>query len=172
VDGLELDTARFPHDDASRFIADIDAVVAGEAARHVREHGPDLTWVYLQHTDDVAHDFWDSPEFGAAVELLDRHVGQIWSAVRARQDQQREDWLILVTTDHGRDPQTGRKHGQQSDRERSIWIAANSPHLNAHFRETPAIVDILPSIAAHMRFTVPEDVRRQFDGRSFIDRRE
>jgi predicted AlkP superfamily pyrophosphatase or phosphodiesterase len=172
VDGLELDTTRFPHDDASRFIADIDTVVASEAARHVREHGPDLTWVYLQHTDDVAHDFGDSAEFGAAVEQMDRRVGAIWSAVRARQDQQREDWLMLVTTDHGRDPQSGRTHGQQSDRERTIWIAANSRHLNAHFRDTPAVVDILPSIAAHMRFTVPDAVRRQFDGRPFIDRRE
>ncbi|MEZ5421285.1 MAG: alkaline phosphatase family protein [Vicinamibacterales bacterium] len=172
VDGLELDTARFPHDQAGRYIADIDAVVAGEAARHLRERGPDLTWVYLQHTDDVAHDAGDGPAFDAAVALMDRRVGEIWSAVRARQDQRREDWLIVVTSDHGRDPETGREHGHQSDRERSIWIATNSTRLNAHFRETPAVVDILPSIAAHMRFTVPEAVRREFDGRSFIDRPE
>lgn len=172
LDGLELDTARFPHDEASHYISSIDAVVATAAARHVRERGPDLTWVYLQHTDDVAHAFGDGPEFGAAVELMDRRVGEIWSAVRGRRDQHREDWLMVVTSDHGRDADTGREHGHQSDRERTIWIATNSTHLNEHFRERPAVVDILPSIAAHMQFDMPPVVRRQLDGRSFIDRPE
>jgi len=69
----------------------------------------------------------------------------------------------------GRDAETGREHGGQTERERSVWIATNSSRLNAHFRERPAIVDVLPSIAAHMNLDIPADVRRQLDGQSFID---
>ena len=169
VDGLELDTSRFPPDDASDYIREIDAVVAAEATRYIREEGPDLTWVYLQYTDDIAHYFGDSPEFAAAIGLMDRHVGAIWSAVQERRDQHGEDWLIVVTTDHGRDATTGMDHGEQTERERSIWIATNSTRLNARFRQMPPIVDILPSIAAHMKLEIPEPVRSELEGQSFID---
>jgi len=169
VDGLELDTSRFPHDDASDYIRDIDAVVAAEATRYIRDEGPDLTWVYLQYTDDVAHYFGDSPEFAAAVGLMDRYVGEIWSAVREREEKFGEDWLIVVTSDHGRDAATGMEHGEQTERERSIWIATNSTRLNARFRQQPPIVDILPSIAVHMKLDIPEPVRRELEGQSFID---
>ncbi|MDH4110106.1 MAG: alkaline phosphatase family protein [Gammaproteobacteria bacterium] len=169
VDGLELDTERFPQDEASDYIRDIDAVVAAEAAQYIRDEGPDLSWIYLQYTDDMGHYFGDSPEFAAAVQLMDGHIGAVWSAIRERQEKFGEDWLIVVTSDHGRDALTGKEHGEQTERERSIWIATNSTRLNARFRETPAIVDILPSIAAHMKLTIPDPVRAQLDGQRFID---
>jgi len=73
-----------------------------------------------------------------------------------------------VTTDHGRDAATGKDHGGQSERERTTWIVTNSVSLNEHFTDTPAIVDILPSIAAHLELEMPAEIREQLDGRSFI----
>lgn len=168
-DGLELDTERFPHDEAWTYIRDIDAVVAAEAARYIRDNGPHLSWVYLEGTDAVAHEHGDSPALVDALRVMDDHVGLIWDAVRTRQENTNEDWLIVVTTDHGRDADTGMDHGGQSPRERTIWIATNSQRLNEHFDELPAIVDIVPSIATHLGLQIPDDVRRALDGRSFID---
>ncbi len=85
----------------------------------IEQHGPDLSWVYLQYTDDVGHALGDSPELDAAVEAMDQLVGTVWSAVQARAATQSENWLILVTTDHGRDVHTGKDHGGQSERERT-----------------------------------------------------
>lgn len=168
-DGLELDTGRFPHDLQSNYIRDIDTTVAGEAARYVRHAGPDLSWVYLQYTDDIGHRYGDGPEMTAAVSLMDEWVGQIWDAVKAREVSHDEDWMLVVTTDHGRNADTGRGHGGQTERERTIWISTNHDALNENFSPDTAIVDILPSIAKHLGLSMPDDIRTALDGQSFID---
>jgi len=168
-DGFEHDTDRFRHDFLRNYIRQIDEFVANEAARYILSDGPDLSWVYLEYTDDVGHGRGDSPEQISAVEWMDELVGSIWQSVQARADSNNEDWLIVVTTDHGRDPDTGKDHGGQSERERTIWIATNSRRLNANFEKFPGIVDILPSIATHLELTIPPDIQAGLDGRSFID---
>ena len=168
VDGLEKDEARFPPEPMGARIADIDDAVSREAARLIESEGPGLSWVYLQYTDDVAHEHGDSPELDQAVVETDSRVSLIWSAVQTRQKAFGEDWLIIVTTDHGRDALTGRSHGAQSKRERTIWIATNSQRLTPDFYAMPEIVDIYPSIAMHLGITIPEQVARHLDGASFI----
>lgn len=169
ADGFELDTERFPHDENADYIRNIDAVVTEMAAQHIASDAPDLSWVYLQYTDDVAHTFGDSPEMNAAVRLMDAQLGRIWNAVKQRMQSHGEDWLVVVTTDHGRDAATGKHHGGQSERERRTWIATNSNKLNSGFYQNPAIVDILPSIARHLEVEMPIEIREQLDGQSFID---
>ena len=168
ADGFELDTERFPHDDQSLYIRDIDEVVSDEAAAYILGQGPDLSWVYLQYTDDVAHFHGNGPELTAAVERMDQQVGKIWTSIKSRQGAYDEDWLLIVTTDHGRDA-SGKEHGGQSERERTTWIVTNSSRLNDRFYDDPAIVDILPSIARHLRIDIPGHIREQLDGESFID---
>ena len=80
-----------------------------------------------------------------------------------------EDWLIVITTDHGRDAETGMDHGGQSDRERTIWIVTNGRNLNSRFSAMPGVVDILPSIVTHMELDMPAQIRAGLDGQSFID---
>ncbi|MFN0099890.1 MAG: alkaline phosphatase family protein [Gemmatimonadaceae bacterium] len=168
ADGFEVDTVKFPHDKASRYIFAIDEHVSTLAAEHIRTEGPDLTWVYLQHTDDAAHEHGDSQPFFDAVTQADAQVGRIWAAVRQRQALG-EDWMIVVTTDHGRDPLTGKGHGGQSERERTTWIVTNQSRLDARFTSgTPAIVDIAPSILQHLRVSVPAAVAKEMDGKSFL----
>ena len=168
VDGLEVDEARFPPRPMDAHIADIDDAVSRDAARLIASEGPDLSWVYLQHTDDVAHKYGDSVEFERAVVQMDERVNVIWSGVQARQEAHDEDWLVIVTTDHGRDAVTGRTHGAQSKRERTIWMATNSQRLTPNFYALPEIVDIYPSIATHLGITIPDKVARHLDGASFI----
>ena len=169
VDGLEKDEVRFPRRPLDAHIADIDNVVSREAARLIASEGPDLSWVYLQYTDDVAHKYGESVEFERAVVQMDKLVNAIWLGVLARQEAHDEDWLVIVTTDHGRDAVTGRTHGAQSKRERTIWMATNSQRLTPDFYAMPEIVDIYPSVAAHLGITIPEQVARHLDGVSFIE---
>jgi predicted AlkP superfamily pyrophosphatase or phosphodiesterase len=168
VDGFDRDTITFPHDPASAYIRAIDQRVAREAAEYISARGPDLSWVYLQYTDDMGHAHGDSEAFHAAVRGADALVGEIWAAVQQRQALG-EDWMIVVTTDHGRDAETGKRHGGQSARERTTWIATNHPALGERFTTgTPAIVDIAPSILQHLRLAVPPEVIRSMDGVSFL----
>ena len=168
-DGFELDEQRFPHDANKKYMQQIDQLVATEAANYVASHGPDLSWVYLEYTDDVGHRLGDSAEQIQALEWTDGQVGHVWQAMQKRMADKNEDWLIIVTTDHGRDAMSGKHHGGQSARERTIWIATNAKNLNGRFKQTPAIVDILPSIATFMDITIPPEVAAQLDGQSFID---
>lgn len=167
-DGFELDQTRFPHDANKAYIQKIDQWVVAETANYIASHGPDLAWVYLEYTDDVGHQLGDSAEQIQAVEWTDGQVGKIWQAIKGRMAQNNEDWLVIVTTDHGRDAQSGKHHGGQSPRERTIWIATNAKNLNSRFKQNPAIVDILPSIATFMGINIPAEIAAQLDGQSFI----
>lgn len=167
-DGFEKDLERFPHDTERQYIRNIDSLVSDEAARYIESVGPDLSWVYLEYSDDVGHMFGDGVELTSAVQEMDGFVGNIWQAVKRREASFNEDWLVIVTTDHGRDSNSGKSHGGQSDRERTIWIATNSTSLNSRFYSNPAIVDILPSIATHLRVEIPSHIGSQLDGETFI----
>jgi predicted AlkP superfamily pyrophosphatase or phosphodiesterase len=164
-DGLELDTVNYPHDKQRSYMHRIDEKVVDEAASFIRDKGPDLSWVYLEYTDDMGHMHGDSPEFYKAIGYADQQVGRIWDAIEQRQKNNNEDWLIVITTDHGRDSATGHNHGGQSNRERSGWIVTNAKNLNDHFKKNEsAMVDIMPTIARFMDIDIPADIAREVDG--------
>jgi hypothetical protein len=165
LDGLELDTVNYPHTKDSKHINLIDEKVSIEAANSIRTDAPDLTWVYLEYTDDMGHKYGDSPQFYSAIEQMDKQVGRVWEAIQYRQKSFKEEWVIYITTDHGRDAKTGKNHGGQSDRERATWIVTNARDLNANFRNNqPGIVDIMPSIASFMGITFPRNRQFEIDG--------
>lgn len=168
-DGYELDTVRFKHDKLAAYMHQIDEEVVKQAAHTIRTNAPDLSWVYLEYTDDMGHRYGDSPEFRKAISMLDVQVGRIWDAIKYRQEKLNEDWLIIITTDHGRDEETGRGHGGQSDRQRSTWMVSNYKNLNSYGQYFDlGIVDIMPSIAHFLDVKLPESVEREVDGTSFI----
>ncbi len=165
ADGYELDTVAFRHDKGSLYTHAIDDRVVAEAAQCLRQNAPDLSWIYLEHTDDIGHRYGDSPQQQQALAYLDAQVGQVWAALQARTRQHAEDWLLVLTTDHGRDAATGRNHGGQSARERATWLVLSTKDANAYARRPPvAIVDVLPTIARFMQLPLSEDTQRELDG--------
>ena len=169
ADAFELDTVTFPHDRESLYIHHIDDSVTALADRCIREQAPDLTWLYLEYTDDMGHRHGDGPEMKQAIGFMDDQLGRIRNAVQYRQQSFSEDWLIIVTTDHGRDSITGKDHGGQSERERTTWIATNAKDLNHYHRDfTPSIVDIYPTIARFLGIAIPKEEARELDGVSMI----
>ncbi|QCR22260.1 alkaline phosphatase family protein [Pontibacter sp. SGAir0037] len=168
VDGLELDTMKFPHDKGRLFMHHIDEHVTNEAAKHIRTNAPDLSWVYLEYPDDMGHYYGDSEQLYKAVQLADAQIGRLWEAIEERQKQHQEDWLIVITTDHGRDSKSGRHHGGQTERERTTWMVTNASGLNTAFTQTPGIVDIMPSIARFMDVQLPRETQMEIDGTPFI----
>lgn len=167
-DGLELDTVNFPHDTQRTYLDKIDEAVSVHAADYIKTQAPDLSWVYLEFTDDMGHAYGDSPAFYEAIKNADKRIGYLWEAIRYRQQHFKEDWLIVITTDHGRDAKTGKGHGGQSDRERSSWIFTNAKDLNAAFRAPQAsAVDIMPGIARFMDISLPKENAWEVDGIPF-----
>lgn len=163
-DGLELDTIRFPHDKEAHYIHLIDELVVDTASATIRRVAPDLSWVYLEFTDDMGHRYGDSKKFYDAVELMDKQIGRLGQAIEYRKKNFNEDWVIYITTDHGRGAETGKNHGGQSDRERGTWIVTNASGLNAAFTQNPGIVDIMPSIAQFLKLDIPREKKMELDG--------
>jgi predicted AlkP superfamily pyrophosphatase or phosphodiesterase len=164
-DGLELDTVKYPHDKSRKFMAAIDQAVTDATVRAIGESAPDLSWVYLEFPDDMGHMHGDSEPYTAAVQHADRQIGQIWSAIKQRREKYKEDWLLVVTTDHGRDAKGGRGHGGQSERERAAWIVTNA-ELNDYARQAGqvSVVDILPTISRFLGMKLSTDRQRELDG--------
>jgi len=165
-DGLEVDTLSFPHDEVSDYITQIDQKVSEYAAMDIRQKGPDLSWVYLQYTDDMGHRYGVSEQMDLAIQEADRQVGLIWEAVKYREETLQESWLVILTTDHGRG-EGGFHHGGQTDEERATWIVS-SKELNDHAKEIPGVVDIFPTICTYMAIPIPKNQAMELDGISLL----
>lgn len=169
-DGFENDHEMFPHDRDRLFIHKIDEHVVNEADRYIREKGPDFSWVYLEYTDDMGHKHGNSEKTDQAIRIADDQIGRIWKAIQYRKEKFGEDWMLFVTTDHGRSAESGGKdHGGQSDRERTTWIVMGGGEPNAYFKESEnSIVDILPSALNFMSLPMPAERKYELDGVSLI----
>ena len=163
-DGYELDSVKFPQDKEGTYFLAIDDHVAKEGAAVISDHAPDLSWVYLQYTDNVGHGFGDSEEMDEAVRRADAQVGVLWEAIKEREKNHNEEWLIYVVTDHGRDDK-GYHHGKQTERERTIWFASNDRNWNVYAdQHTPGLVDVMPSVLRFLEVQVPKQHQFEWDG--------
>jgi predicted AlkP superfamily pyrophosphatase or phosphodiesterase len=81
-----------------------DRQVAETAGAHLVEGDPDALFVYFILPDAVGHrsGFHPTlPEYRTAIERVDELIGAVLRAMRGRRTFPREDWLVLVTSDHG-----------------------------------------------------------------------
>lgn len=167
-DGMELDTVLYPHDTAGYFYNLIDDAVADTAAAVIKRIAPDLSWVYLEYTDEMGHRHGNSEYLTNAVLMLDDKLQKLWEAIRYREKTTNEVWQIFITTDHGRE-ENGYHHSGQTTRERTTWIATNAKNLNKYFyQQHPGIVDIMPSIASFLHTDIPKEKRMEIDGVSLV----
>jgi len=163
-DGMELDTIAYPHDTAGYFYHLIDEAVTDTAAAYIKREAPDLSWIYLEYTDEMGHRHGNSAQMDDAVIKMDKQLERIWQAIQYREKNFHEEWAIYITTDHGRE-ESGYGHGGQTPRERTTWIATNAKELNERFiKQQPGIVDIMPSLATFLQITIPKDQLRETDG--------
>ncbi|MGM0943610.1 MAG: alkaline phosphatase family protein [Bacteroidota bacterium] len=171
-DGFEKDTLRFPHDSEKEYLNKIDNLVSFEAAHVLKTQSPDLSWVYLEYTDAIGHRYGKSQQFSEAIEIADQQVGKIWEAIQYREKSFGEEWLIWITTDHGRKTPDLKDHGGQSDSEREIWMLTNAKNLNSHFYSGNAsMVDILPTIVHFLEINTPEEQMKNWDGRTLLKKK-
>ena len=165
-DGYELDTLQFPHDKKAYYIHLIDEKVVNEATQVLKDSAPDMSWVYLEYTDDMGHRYGKSPQLDTAISMLDKQIQKLMQAVSYRENNFNEEWLVIITTDHGRDAQTGKNHGGQSDSERNTWLIMNKKPAQEVVKT--AIVDIFPTIAAYLNIKLPISVAQALEGVSLL----
>ncbi len=111
---------------------------------------PDALFVYLGNPDESSHEARSiGSAYRNAIVLADGHVGRLVSALNARATVDREDWLILVSTDHGRTAQGG--HGGDTPEERTIFYIASGPSVSpGPIDEAVFIVDVAVTALTHL----------------------
>ena len=141
--------------------AEADSMVVDDAVRTLTNEDPDLAFVYLGNPDEVSHSTGAiGAEYIAALERADREVGRLMEAVHSRPSVHDEDWLVLVSTDHGRREDGG--HGGDTPEERTIFYLASGPSSSA-LPDSVFVVDVAVSALTHLRVHI--DPSWQLDGR-------
>lgn len=112
--------------------ADAECVSYAHAA--LRGPGFDVGFVYCCDVDDAGHIHGAlSTQYADAIRRVDAHVGTLIDDVQFRFDTFNENWLVVITTDHGHIDEGG--HGGDSAEERASWAIAWAP--SGHLPEWP-----------------------------------
>ncbi len=135
-------------------------------AYHAAEN-PDVLMLHFGQVDGAGHATGfssDNPNYMTALAKVDAHIGDVLSAIKARQNYASEQWLIFSSTDHGG---TGTSHGGQSAEERDIFVLVNGPGM-AVSQVVPEAVG-QPALAQTIfkYLGVPVDAAWQFAERPF-----
>ena len=143
--------------------AQADSHSVAAATEHLTDQDSDAAFVYLGNIDEVGHATSSlSPEYRAAIEAADVQVGELVKALKRRAAYAEEDWLILMSTDHGRSDDGG--HGGPSSQERTIFYLVSGSSASKGSPETvPNIVDVAVTALAHLGVTI--DSAWGLDGR-------
>ena len=140
-----------------------DSVSVMATLEELRHGDPDALFLYLGAPDEISHNIGGiGEEYRAAIATADRHVGRLVQAVKARPDSSHEDWLILVSTDHGRTETGG--HGGDSPEETTVFFLASGPSVLVGVPSPPpSIVDVPVTALTHLG--IPVDAAWGLDGK-------
>jgi hypothetical protein len=102
---------------------DVDA--STQAVNHITNADPDCMFVHFDEVDGAGHGNGFSstvPPYIAKIEEVDNLIGPIVTAVQNRPNYANEDWLYILTTDHGG---FGTSHGGTTiDEEKVFFIVS------------------------------------------------
>jgi predicted AlkP superfamily pyrophosphatase or phosphodiesterase len=142
-----------------------DAEVARAACRILAQKKLDLLFVHFDDVDGAGHKHGfhpHQPKYLAAIAKADAQVGDLLKALEKRPSYPQEDWLIVVSTDHGG---SGKGHGQNIPEHRTIFLIVSSPSaLRGTIEPPPVIVDIAPTVFAYLGIAV--EPRWRLDGKA------
>jgi predicted AlkP superfamily pyrophosphatase or phosphodiesterase len=140
-----------------------DERVAEEVVRILEADDPDLLFVQLDEPDAAGHSHVYSPESVGYLRQLaktDAHIGSIVSAMRRRASDD-EDWLVIVTTDHGG---SEKGHGKDIPEHRTIFVLlVDSKTRRNALDGGVTIMDVGATALAHLGVTL--DPAWNLDGR-------
>lgn len=127
-----------------------DSLSVAAAVRYLSNQDPDAGFVYIGNPDVAAHEHGSrSPEYYTSIETADAHVGALIEAIRHRPTFADEDWLVLISTDHGHKDEGG--HGGVSPEETTVFYLADGPSVAPGGSDfDPNIVDVPVTALAHL----------------------
>jgi predicted AlkP superfamily pyrophosphatase or phosphodiesterase len=165
VDDVRHFAAREGQENSGGDYSAMDVAVTKAAVDVLTTRDPVATFVYLGQVDETGHQhgFHPSvPEYVAAIERVDALVGEILDALPQRAGYADEDWLVLVTTDHG-GRGTGHGGGHDEPQIARSFLILNGPSVvPGRVEEECGLVDAATTGLAHLGVAV--DPQWELDG--------
>ncbi|HZZ78381.1 MAG TPA: alkaline phosphatase family protein [Gemmataceae bacterium] len=142
------------------------AAVAEEACDVLRNKNPDVVFTHIDDIDGAGHKFGfspDVPQYIQEIEKADILIGVMLKAMRNRKTYAQEDWLVLVSTDHGG---SGKAHGKNIPEHRTIFLIVSGPSAmqGATIEPAPGVVDVAVTALVHLG--VPVHEKWKLDGKA------
>lgn len=101
----------------------VDAEIATFSVFAMEKFGPDVSFVYFCDADEAGHSHGvTGSDYLDAIGRVDAHLTRLHNAVAKRADNFGEEWLLVLTTDHGHVDEGG--HGSDSPQERASFVIA------------------------------------------------
>ncbi len=154
-------------------LAQKDEKLANKAAKFLAQQNPHAVFVYFGQVDEIGHQdgFHPSvPSYLQALQAVDAHVASLIKAIQSRPEYLAENWLVIISTDHGG---RGRKHRGGHDISEiftTFLIVSGSSSIQGEIKEPSYIVDV--PVTALMHLGVPIDAAWQLDGKAVGIRQE
>ncbi|WDQ18116.1 alkaline phosphatase family protein [Rhodopirellula sp. P2] len=140
-----------------------DQSLAWSAIPVLQNDDADWTFIYFGSTDETGHSYGfhpSVPPYMAAIENVDRMVGELLEAVKQRETYAAEDWLILVSTDHGGEG-TGHGGGRENPNVYTVpmIVSGASAKKGAEVERPvgsalPATVDLVALALTHLQIPI------------------
>lgn len=131
-----------------------DATVQKQLVDRLAKADDDLTFVHYGQCDGAGHKLGFSakvPEYLVSLANVDAYIAADIATIKARKTYANEDWLVVITTDHGG---KGKSHGSQAEECRHIFIIANGPGVAA--KKIPGFIPqaaVAPTVAGWIGVT-------------------
>jgi predicted AlkP superfamily pyrophosphatase or phosphodiesterase len=144
-----------------------DERTAARAVELLTRPDLELLFVYFGNVDETGHDRGFHPQsapYRKAIETVDQLAGRVLDAMRKRPAFAREDWLVLVCTDHGGE---GLRHGDghKNPNIHTVFLIASGPSAQrGRLKETTYLVDVPVTAMTHLGLTL--DPAWKLDGRA------
>ncbi len=127
-----------------------DEATALEAATQITDFDPDVVFVHFGAVDTAGHAFGfgaSVPQYLRAIEETDKNVGLLLAAVQSRKKSLDENWLVILTSDHGG---SGTSHGQAIPEHMNVPFIVSGSSSSDGFDVIPTLVDVAPTVFAHL----------------------
>ncbi|MFJ9853600.1 alkaline phosphatase family protein [Streptomyces sp. NPDC101150] len=143
--------------------AEYDKGTTARAVAQLKDGDPDAVFVQLDNVDHAGHSSGAASQaYLDALHTVDAQVGELLAALASRPARAAEDWLVLITADHGHTDPGG--HGGATWNERQTFVLATGTGLPAGtLRHDVKIVDIAATALHHLG--IPADPAWRLDGR-------